>query len=123
MPTAPLQLSAPPLPVADPSPYLNSNTPVPRHPSSVSNRDLSIPSAQSNLLHSSHRMVTRIRDNTPQPKQFKDHVALVTKSSETFEPKTYNQAKGHPHWVEAMNKEHMALLSNHTWELFLSLQI
>lgn len=62
-------------------------------------------------------MVTRSHDQTRKPKQFPDHVALVTESYDQFEPKTYNQAKVHPHWVEAMKKEHAALLANHTWDL------
>lgn len=56
-------------------------------------------------------------DNTRKSCLFPDHVALITETYEKTEPKTYNQAKAHAHWVEAMQKEHAALLSNQTWEL------
>jgi Reverse transcriptase (RNA-dependent DNA polymerase) len=54
-------------------------------------------------------MLTRSRTQNQQ--------ALLTETYVDTEPKTYNQAKDHPHWVEAMNKEHTTLLTNQTWEL------
>jgi hypothetical protein len=49
--------------------------------------------------------------------QTRNQLALLTESYVDTEPTTYNQAKNHSHWVNAMNKEHAALLTNQTWEL------
>ena len=58
-------------------------------------------------------MITRSRAKlTPHPPK-----ALVAETYLQTEPKTYNQAKGHDHWVEAMNKEFTALQANRTWTL------
>lgn len=74
-------------------------------------------SLQTHVNLPSYHVTTRICDNTRKPKSFPNHVAFITETYEQTEPKTYNQAKAHPHWLEAMNKEHMTLLANQTWEL------
>lgn len=43
--------------------------------------------------------------------------ALVTEIPQSAEPKSYNQAKSDPNWIDAMNKEYAALLANHMWIL------
>lgn len=43
--------------------------------------------------------------------------ALVTEIPQPAEPKSYNQAKSDPNWIDAMNKEYAALLANHMWIL------
>lgn len=43
--------------------------------------------------------------------------ALVTEIPQLAEPKSYNQSKYDPNWIDAMNKEYAALLANHTWIL------
>jgi Reverse transcriptase (RNA-dependent DNA polymerase)/gag-polypeptide of LTR copia-type/GAG-pre-integrase domain len=60
-------------------------------------------------IRSIHPMLTR--------SQTRNQLALLTESYVDTEPTTYNQAKNHSHWVDAMNKEHAALLTNQTWEL------
>ena len=61
-------------------------------------------------------MTTRTRDNTCKPHIVPDHVAFLDDFTQT-EPKTYNQAKAHDHWVDAMTKEYLILMANGTWEL------
>jgi hypothetical protein len=57
-----------------------------------------------------HPMVTRSR-----AKQISlNHLALLTDSSFPSELRTYNQAKSNPNWIDAMQKEYVALLANHT---------
>uniref|UniRef100_A0A803LXK8 Reverse transcriptase Ty1/copia-type domain-containing protein n=1 Tax=Chenopodium quinoa TaxID=63459 RepID=A0A803LXK8_CHEQI len=53
------------------------------------------------------------------PNKFNDFDALVSLSNvlTAFEPYSYNQAKEHPEWIEAMNKELEALDANNTWDL------
>jgi transposase InsO family protein len=74
----------------------------------------------------SSRMITRSQTNSSKPKHFPDyHLYYSTKhplkalSSITLplEPKTFNQAVGNPCWLDAMQSEFQALLSNHTWTL------
>ena len=50
-----------------------------------------------------HPMVTRTRDNTIKPKQFPNHIALLSYTSD--EPKNFTQAQKFPHWCDAMTKE------------------
>ena len=88
----------------------------PRANAPVSNREASSASVshrEASSLQSTHSMITRSR----KPPFSTPHSALLTESYLHTEPKTYNQAKSHSHWVEAMTKEHNALLANHTWDL------
>ncbi|KAL0296099.1 UNVERIFIED_CONTAM: Retrovirus-related Pol polyprotein from transposon RE2 [Sesamum radiatum] len=45
------------------------------------------------------------------------HSAFVASLSQLEESKTYNQARQHSEWREAMNAKLKALKTNHTWEL------
>lgn len=110
------------------------NSPVPSPPShnpDLHNSEPEIPTEQPTLTHKSSR-------NIQAPKKFADYVttylphkqpslpsldsqsqSFAVNSCLTVEPRTYNQAKHHSHWVEAMNKELEALEANNTWELTL----
>lgn len=72
------------------------------------------------------RMLTRSQTNSLTPKAFPDYklfsstkYPLMALSSLTLpiEPRTYLQAAKHPCWLDAMQAEFTALLSNHTWTL------
>lgn len=119
----PLSSAGTSTPALDPTALSNLNPSATRHIPIISTRELS-PSqtpCQSPLAEPrpplQHSMTTRTRDKTRKQKQFPDHVAFMAESYIHTEPRTYNQAKSHAHWVEAMKLEHAALLSNHTWEL------
>ncbi|KAL8147550.1 hypothetical protein AgCh_005035 [Apium graveolens] len=45
------------------------------------------------------------------------HKALLSLSSVTSEPKSYEEASKHPLWLEVINKELKALSENQTWDL------
>ncbi|KAI5330645.1 hypothetical protein L3X38_030043 [Prunus dulcis] len=45
------------------------------------------------------------------------HRIFVNNISQMVEPNTYEEARNHPHWVEAMNSEITALEENNTWSL------
>lgn len=45
------------------------------------------------------------------------HKAFISNSCDINEPSSYAEASTHPLWVEAMNKEIVALHANNTWEL------
>lgn len=82
-----------------PNKELVANPPTP-------NREHAIPSTPIFAKHSlqetqsTHPLITRSHN----PNLHSNQVALLTESFIDTKPKTYNQAKNHSHWVEAMNK-------------------
>jgi hypothetical protein len=42
----------------------------------------------------------------------------MTKLLATYDPTTYAQAKGQPHWEQAMIAKYESLIKNKTWTLF-----
>jgi hypothetical protein len=50
------------------------------------------------------------------PSRYKDY-ALMTQVMNVVEPVTYEQAKDHKEWKNAMNEEYESIMKNETWEL------
>eukprot|EP00253_Pinus_taeda_P027812 PITA_27812 len=49
--------------------------------------------------------------------QFERACSLLAQVSENYDPHTFAEASGHPHWDVAMNEEYRSLLENYTWDL------
>jgi hypothetical protein len=71
-------------------------------------------------------MLTRAQTNSLRPKLFHDYklysstkypLLALTTIALPAEPCTYHQAVKKPCWLEAMQAEYNALMSNHTWTL------
>jgi hypothetical protein len=73
-----------------------------------------IPTTTSSLNPPSHTMVTRSRTGSLIPKTFPEFHLYHTK---LVEPVSYRQAATDSRWMEAMQQEFDALLSNQTWTL------
>lgn len=113
------------LPVAHPTPLVADPKPIQtysrRAKALESNREqpglLTTPvlpnllPSQPNSSTSIHPMITRSRKFSSQSNQN----AFLAETFLETESKTYNQVKLHSHWIEAMTKEHNALLANQTW--------
>jgi hypothetical protein len=75
-----------------------------------------IPTTSSSLNPPSHTMVTRSRTGSLKPKTFPEFHLYHTKLVD-IEPVSYRQAATDSRWMEAMQQEFDALLSNQTWTL------
>jgi hypothetical protein len=121
-----------PSPISDPQP--SASTSASPSPSSISaeqpaslqstNYTTSPPSSPS--PQQPPRMLTRSQTNSSTPKIFPDYhlytatkhlFQVLTSVSLPAEPQTYNQAMKHPCWLDAMQAEYDALMSNKTWTL------
>jgi Reverse transcriptase (RNA-dependent DNA polymerase) len=115
-----------------PTPFLNTSdtTPIGDDPTSMNTTPaLSLPissqttpqlvsvTAPAQPTTSIHSMMTRTRDNTRKARVFPDHVAHLANTYLHIEPKTFNQAKSHSHWMEAMSTKYNTLITNNTWTL------
>ena len=49
--------------------------------------------------------------------QFERASSLLAQVPENPDPKTFEEASGHPDWDKAMNEEYRSLLANDTWDL------
>jgi transposase InsO family protein len=99
-------------------PLDSSVAPIPSHDSS----EVPIPSSPQPLP----RMLTRSQTQSSTPKLFPDYhlysstkypFHALTSVSLLTEPTTYSQAVKNPCWLDAMQTEYNALLSNKTWSL------
>jgi hypothetical protein len=89
---------------------------LPHTTPSLSPSSSSMPTAPSTLIPPTHTMVTKSQIGSLKPKTFLDyhlhHTELVD-----IEPVTYRMAATDSRWMEAMQQEFDALLSNKTWTL------
>ncbi|PKI78797.1 hypothetical protein CRG98_000864 [Punica granatum] len=79
----------------------------------------SVPAAPAPPTSRPHHMVTRSRDGSLPPRRFdlSKHPVAFSVSIGLQEPTSFAKAKRDPRWVEAMQDEFQALLSNRTWDL------
>ncbi|KAL0291613.1 UNVERIFIED_CONTAM: Retrovirus-related Pol polyprotein from transposon TNT 1-94 [Sesamum radiatum] len=110
--SSPIDVPSTSLPVDD------SRSPPPHIPVEIlpdllwrSTRPISKPVWMNDFVCSSSHSVNVITHVAP------SHSAFVASLSHLEEPKTYNQARQHSEWREAMHVELQALKTNHTWEL------